>query len=349
MLSSVSEDLLVGSIRMALYTVLLNAFVFLILIAVAPGQRVVTIFGEGTIASYIKSIGKAAAKYRVKLPFGTAFVNPSAILYGVPSRDSPFVRRDGAMVRDESVVEEVTPSTQLGERYQLLFGTESIYMFMRQLALLCAVLTDTREQCAAFPPTKDPALSYCNSFRKDDDVQPAAATQVDFAAVLGSLKKVVSNQMDAKEFETLGRKVSKEKVHQMAALPKLIERCANALIKCAKEDALLHLYDYCQYDKVDPVAVQAHCFAVAPDASYRIQYDRTTGELCFSYGPKGEALLMAPGDDIKSFSEDEEMETSGENDCATSAMEDEDDPIVDPPDRTTEPLLPPWKKAKLSK
>ena len=62
--------------------------------------------------------------------------------------------------------------------------------------------------------------------------------------------------MSVWDFEALGHMVSKEKVHQIAVLPKLIECCVDSLVKVAEEDTLLHLYDFCQYSDVDPVALQ---------------------------------------------------------------------------------------------
>ena len=59
------------------------------------------------------------------------------------------------------------------------------------------------------------------------------------------LEKVVCRKIEAKDFESYCRRVSKEKVHQMAVLPKLIDKCADALLNVAKEDALLRIFDYC--------------------------------------------------------------------------------------------------------
>ena len=58
-------------------------------------------------------------------------------------------------------------------------------------------------------------------------------------------EKVVCRKVEAKDYESYCRRVSKEKVHQMAVLPKLIDKCTDALLNVAKEDALLRLFDYC--------------------------------------------------------------------------------------------------------
>lgn len=309
-------------------------------LAVAPGQRVVTIFGAGTITSFLKQDDTTAAKYRVKLPFGIAFLSPSAVLYGIPSKENQFIRRDGVMVRDEPNLGKDNSAALLDEKYQLLFGTEAIYLLLRSLTFLSSVLTNTREYCESCPRPEDPALSYCNSFQKDGE-EPKPVARLDFSSVLSALGKVVSKKMDAKDLEVLGRKVSKKKVHQISAMPKLIERCADALVKTAAEDALLTLYDYCQHRKVNPVVVQTHCFAVAADAAYRVQYDGSTGEMCFSHVPKGVTLLMTPTDDIKS-----EEEVPSENGGATSMDVDEEDPITEY-DTTDSSAAPAFKKIKL--
>lgn len=289
----------------------------------AAGQRVLTVFGEGTVAGFINSTETSTAHYRVKLPFGIGFLAPWAILSGIPTREATYVRSDGSMVRVESLLGPSNGSTQLEEKYQVMFCTEGIYLFIRLFSLLCSVLNDTREHCLSCPPPKDPSLSYSNSFEKDNEKRDTLLTRLDLSTILAALKKVIINQLDAKEFEALSRKVCKAKVHQMAAMPKLITRCASALITTAKEDVLLSLYDYCRHRKVDPATVRAHCFSVAADATYRIQYDRASGELCFCYLPKSESLSLGSPQEPKS-QVDEDV-TSADNGNATSMMEASDD------------------------
>ena len=229
------------------------------------------------------------------------------------------------MVRDESILDTDMSAPHLDEKYQLLFGTESIYLFLRLYTFICSILSETRGHCATFPPPQNPALSYFNPYKDNVEVKAAPASKLNFSKVVAALKKVVSNDMDEREFEALGRRITKEKVHQFAALPKLIERCASCLIKSAKEDALLHLYDCSHHSGVDPVVVRTHCFAVAPAAPYRIQYERSSGELCFSYVPKGKELLTAPSDDIRSFSDEEGADANGG--AVSMVIQQEDDPI----------------------
>jgi hypothetical protein len=182
---------------------------------------------------------------------------------------------------------------------------------------------------------EDPASSYYNPVPKETQ---EAAPRLDYSGMVSALRKVISKKMDVKDFESLGRKVSEEKVPEMAALPKLIERCTDALLKVAKEDALLHLYDFCQNQEVDPVAVRSRCLGFATDAVYRIQYN-TSGELlCFSHLPKNEELLTTPLDDIQDVADDEMM-----NGKADPMEEDETDPIEEYPESNA----PAAKRSKL--
>lgn len=306
--------------------------------AVAPGQRVVTIYGEGTVVAFVKTTDDASPKYRVKLPYGLGFLSPAAILFAIPSQEAPFVRRDGAMVRDEAIVTELTSEGQLSDRYKIVFGTENVYMFLRQFSLLCSLLRDTRECCAKSPFPVDPATKYHDPFKRDDDID-APPSRLDFSSIIDGLKKVVEGKMDTKELEATARKVSRETVHQVAAMPKFVERCASALIETAKEDAILHLYDYCHRRKIDPTIVRAHCFSVALNASYRIQYDKSSGEMCFCYVPKGTALLVSLPEGMKS--EDERM-SDVENGVSPMDDEEEDDPIEEYDDEQ-----PAWKKIRV--
>jgi hypothetical protein len=276
-----------------------------------------TIYGAGTVGSFVDKDAWGKAKYRIKLPFGMAYVGPSAILHAIPSKDTPFVRRDGVMMRDDSVVENGSSVGKLDQKHKLLFGTESVYVFLRLYSLLCSILTSIREHCESFERVENPASSYYNPVPKE--ANEAAAQRSDYVA---ALQKVLAKKMDLKDFESLGRMISKEKVHEMAALPKLIERCSDALLKVAKEDALLHLHDFCQNQEIDPVAARTRCLGFATDAVYRIQYNPSDGLLCFSHLPKNEELLTTPIDDIQDVAEDEVM-----NGNADPMEEEETDPI----------------------
>lgn len=289
----------------------------------------VTIFGEGTITSFMEASATLGPRYRVKLSYGLAHLSPSAILYAVPNKESPFIRRDGVMVRDESSLDIEGSGVLLDSKFQLLFGTENIYLFLRMYTLVCSVLSDIRDHCLAFPPTADPADTYVTPSRQS---KPSAkpSVKLDFTSVLAALMKVLDGKMTARDYETLGRKVSREKVHEIAALPKLIDRCADAMRKMAEEDTLLHLYDYCQYrDRVDPVALRTQCLAVVPDASFRIQYDSSMDTITYSFIENGSPLLTAAVldevDDANEMMEEETNMDTGEEDL----MEVEDTMMMD--------------------
>jgi len=226
------------------------------------------------------------------------------------------------MVRDESSLDIEGSGAKLSSHYQLLFGTEKVYLFLRMYTLVCSVLSDTREHCLAFPPAADPAESYVSPSRKSEPKK--ASPRFDFSSVLVALEKVLSGKMLARDFETLGRKVSKEKVHQIAALPRLIERCVDAMLKMAEEDTILNLYDYCQYGGgVDPVALRTQCLSVVPDASYRIQFDSSEGVISYCYIESGSSLVTAAqdeDDDANEMMEDDTNMDTGDDD----ALEDED-------------------------
>ena len=288
----------------------------------------VTIFGEGTITSFMEASAVLGPRYRVKLSYGLGHLSPSAILYAVPSRDTPYIRRDGVMVRDEASQDVEENGVTVHPKYRLLFGTEKIYVFMRMYTLLCNVLSDISDHCLAFPPTTDLAYLYVSPSRHGETIKPSVT--MNFSSVLAALKKVLDGKMTVRDYESVGRKVTREKVHQIAALPKFIDRCADALRKMAEEEALLHLYDYCQYrTRVDPVVLRTHCLAVVPDASYRIQFDSSTGTMNFSYLESGSPLLTAiVRDDVDDTNETMEEETNmdtGEDDL----MDVEDTTIID--------------------
>jgi hypothetical protein len=321
---------------------------------VAPGQRVRTIYGDGVITSFTE----AKHEYRVKLSFGIGHLRPSALLHPLAVKETPYVRRDGTMVREYDVPVVGGGGAKLGAKYQLLYGTERIYIFMRLYTLLTNLLANVREHCETFASGADPADHYHNPAHKEGGKRRRRKSErLDYSGMLSMLKKLLADECDTKEFESLGLKVSKEKVHVMAALPKLADRCVESLVSVAKEDVLLHLYDYCQYREVDPSLVRKQCFAMAPDADFRIQYDGSES-LSFSYLPKSMEFPTAPtetdevmednnnntnGQRSREQTEEEEAVTAAPAPGGASTAEDED-PIEEFTDGE-----PPNKKPRVNK
>lgn len=302
--------------------ILFLTFIYL----VAPGQRVVTVYGEGVVNAFVD----AKQGYRVRLPYGTATINPSAILYHIPNKDMPYIRRDGVMIRDSANQTTTASHRKLDEKHQVLFATERIYLFLRYYAVLCQILTEVKDQCDTFPPSSVPSSSYHDPKQTNDAGPPKE--HLNYSGVLASLKKLVARRIAFKDFESFGRFVSKEKVAVIASIPNLLERCAESLVSVVKEDALLHIYDYCQYRGSYPSLVREQCFTMAPDAFFRVQFDQTT--LRFSYLPKAADFPTAPRP------EDEEIDEYTESERAEESMEEEDPIEEDEDDR-------PNKRAKL--
>lgn len=271
---------------------------------VVSGQRVRTIFGDGTIASFIDDGGKSSIpKYRVKLPFGLGHLAPSAILYAIPSNDAPYVRRDGIMVRDETSYYGYSDSSpKLDSKYQLLFGTEIAYQFFRLYLLLCSLLSDIHDHVKKHPPLDNPSDSWVKA-NNNGIIRKKKSPKLNYTSMQVSLRKVIKKEMNSRDFETLARNISRDKVHQIAVLPVLIDRCVERLVKLAEEDTLLQLYDYCHGTNIDPIAVQSQCLAIAPDAYFRIQMDAAMGNVRFCY-LEHHPLLVYP--DTTTDDQDEE-------------------------------------------
>jgi histone deacetylase complex regulatory component SIN3 len=331
---SVTKCKFVGSACLAAFIIFLifDSLRVTTFVAVAPGQRVHTIFGDGIIASFTDGTAHTGPRYRVKLPFGLGHLSPSAILYAAALADSPHVRRDGVMLRDDAFLYKEKSVSRLDSRYKLLFATKKIYQFLRLYSLLCSLLSDTREHFAAFPQLDDPAELYITPLNKSGKKKKRRKMRkIDYFGLLLALKKVLWNEMSPRDFEALARKCSKVKVHEIAALPVLIDRCVDALVKMAEEDALLQLYDYCQYKNADPVVVRNQCLAIVPNLFYRIQYDTDAGTVSCCYVESG-PMAMSPQED-----EDDDMddEMEGSNIDTGDGFNTEDDPIEEDDDNGT--------------
>ncbi len=206
-----------------------------------------TAFGEGTIMSVLGGDGSSAFRYRVKLGFGIGFIRPSSIMHKVHEGcGSPVFARTGGHM--EKVVSDPAERLQprVGNKFRLLFATQSAYLFIRLYCLLVKMLVDIREYLHCMAPAEDPTKSYYNP-KKAEKRQESEIVKYDYQGMLFALRRLISREsgLNTKEFERYCRMVSKEKVHQMVVLPKLVEKCAEALVSVAREDMLLHLYDFC--------------------------------------------------------------------------------------------------------
>lgn len=283
-----------------------------------------TAYGRGTILAFMDT--NDGPRYRVKLPYGIAFLQPFAIMHNVDAEDgSKYVRRDDEMIKqNENPVAEgmdISSSVVVDKKFKLLFGSDSIYLFLRLYSFLISLLDDIEGYLRVNPTMVDPTLAYYNPMKSTDDKQEAER-KLDFVAVMAKLGEVTSKQLSMKDFEAFCRRVNRDIVHKMAVLPKMVEKCGDLMMKVSEEDLLPHLFDICQYNGQNPVTLRAACFVISPDVSYRIQYNSSNGRLYFSYLPEGEELSTVPtGDD----DDDDEMDDNEVEDD----YEDEDDMDLD--------------------
>jgi hypothetical protein len=242
------------------------------------------------------------------------------------------------MVRDEnSYYGSADDAPKLDSRYQLLFGTELTYQFLRLYHLLCLLLADIHEHITKHPPLDNPTDFYVSK-SNTASLRKKKSPKLDYTSMQVALGKVIKGQMHGRDFESLARKIARRKVHQIAVLPVLIGRCVERLAKLADEDTLLHLYDYCRVKNVDPIAVQSQCLAVAPDAFYRIQMDASAGTVRFCC-LENDSLLVYPeadnladeiGGDVDMDDDDvqNDMDTGDDVGRYDDATEDDDDVVV---------------------
>jgi len=283
----------------------------------AVGERVMTAFGEGSIESFEGGIeSEEGPRYKVKLPFGVGHVQPYAILHNVDAKDgSKYARRDDEMLKEikpsKPISEESneTSSVVVDKKFKLLFGSDSIYLFLRLYGLLISLLNETKEYLDVNPTTTDHRQSYYNPMKSVEDKQKPES-RFDFVSITAKLSEVVAKKMTLKDFETFARSVNKDITHKIAALPKLVERCGDMMIKMSEEDLLPSIFDACQYLGQDPVALRAACMGMSSIAEYRIQYNTKLGRLYFSYLPEEEELstTLPDDDDDDVMDDDDEME-----------------------------------------
>jgi hypothetical protein len=212
----------------------------------AAGQRVRTAFGDGTILAFLEGDDSVGARYRVRFPFGIGFVRAYAIMHGIHVDGTKYVRRDGQMEKEDESTDGNEWGAQgpakLDKKFKVLFGSDCIYLFLRLYSYLVSLLDEIDSFLRANPTMVDPTSNYYNPMKSHDEKNDV---RLDFAAVMTNLQKVIGRKMSSKDFEAFCRRVSPEIVHKMAALPKLVEKCADMMAQTAKEDLLLQLFDFC--------------------------------------------------------------------------------------------------------
>jgi hypothetical protein len=186
-------------------------------------------------------------RYRVRFPFGIGFVRAYAIMHGIHADGTKYVRRDGQMEKEDESTDGndwggAQGPAKLEKKFKVLFGSDCIYLFLRLYSYLVSLLDEIDSFLRANPTMVDPTTNYYNPMKSHDEKNDV---RLDFAAVMTNLQKVIGRKMSSKDFEAFCRRVSPEIVHKMAALPKLVEKCADMMAQTAKEDLLLQLFDFC--------------------------------------------------------------------------------------------------------
>ena len=193
-----------------------------------------TAFGDGLILEFREASGSAGAYYKIELAFGKGFIRPSSIVHHLsPVEKVQYTRLGGFMelleVADEAKEGEISKKLEPSSR--LVFGTEKVYIFMR---LYCALLS-------LFQSIKQNIASSGSGDMEIDEL--SISCYHDFVS---TLKDYINEDILFKTYELNCRSLTKDKVYELSAIPRLIEKCADALVKVAKEDKLLGLFDFHQ-------------------------------------------------------------------------------------------------------
>lgn len=155
------------------------------------------------------------------------------------------------MIRQNGVMEKTSlheESEGVNKRRLHMFGTERIYTLMRIYSYLVYVLSNTK----TFLLSQEGQLKETQtttgigfSFEKSESNDKIIARH-DYAGLISVLKKLIADDIDIQAYESFCRKTAKDRVYQLIALPRLIDRCAEAMVKVAKEDKALSLFDLAQ-------------------------------------------------------------------------------------------------------
>ena len=274
-------------------------------IKLTPGQRVRTSVGDGEIVSVIERKVSDSFRYLVKFTFCIGYVQPNGVAHLLPSGNSSSGMDAGSEDTSQLMQDDI----------QVLFGTEKIYILLRLYILLVTMLYQAKGIADRKSVTVD-------------------ANKSGYSVILSSLQRLVQGKLDSKDFEAVCRKSVDNGIYHFVAIPLLVERCAEALVKVATEDQLENLYHCSQLKlKVRPFThhvceislllliilfVQSYLskqdlnqlrnisLDMTDEAIYRLQIQSSASQVFFSYLPLSHSLHVKPP----------ELAESGERPCS---------------------------------
>ena len=161
---------------------------------------------------------------------------------------------------------------------QLVFGTEKVYVFLRLYCALLGLFNSAKQSMESGSHMMDVDGTSSNTYHN----------------YLSNLKDYINEDIQFKAYELRCRNLTQKKCYELSAIPRLIEKCADAIVKVAREDELLGLYDFYRLKSMDPVLQRAQSLSVCRQASYRIQYDPIDGKMLVCHLPKEKDMLTRP-------------------------------------------------------
>mmetsp|Transcript_5617 Transcript_5617/g.12774 ORF Transcript_5617/g.12774 Transcript_5617/m.12774 type:complete len:1338 (-) Transcript_5617:117-4130(-) len=240
-----------------------------------PGQRVRTTVGDGQIVSVIEGKTSDSFRYLVKFSFGVGHVLPSAVAHILPSNSSEM----------DTSSDDGTSKLLMPDGIQVLFATEKIYIFMRLYILLVTMLYQA----------KDIIDRKSVSSNKPSEVGEKSG----YSGVMSSLQELTQGKIEPKDFEAECRKYVDEDVHNFVAIPPLVEQCAGALVKVAKENCLENLYHCSQLKLKDLNQLRNLSLDMTDEAIYRLQIESSASQVFFSHLPVDVELQLTNPLDVK--------------------------------------------------
>jgi len=163
---------------------------------------------------------------------------------------------------------DVVASKLMQDDIQVLFGTENIYVLMRLYILLVTMLYQAKGSLSGY------------------------------SDVMSSLQKLIQGKIVAKDFEAECRANVDKAVYNFVVIPPLVERCADALVRVAKEDFLENLY-HCSKLKLKDlrqlrkISLGMLTLEITDEPIYRIQIQSSASRVFFSCLPAGVELQLA--------------------------------------------------------
>ena len=230
------------------------------------GTRVLCVYGTGEVLDYRPSDGV----YRVRLPYGTAYLNCSAII-GAEQLPPQALHAIGVSIDQETGNEKIhnvsstgspSPTNVVADPCKVFFGTQTCYVFLRLYHTIFTRLLYAKQLAMESTIAYHADSGKKNAYGYPEKTNTLKSRPL-YNSFIGQLLGCIDGSIDANRYEDSLRLLLGNKTYALLTLDKVVQQAAKCLNVMANDDSVnkligLFIYHRTRASKVDAAFYQAH-------------------------------------------------------------------------------------------